>query len=240
MVVKSQLKFIKSLHQKKYRTEHGLFFVEGRKTVGELLDSGFKLWNLYLTDPENPLLEESKASLISNQDLKRISALKTPNGVLGVFHIPKSRKIRFEDWIVALDKVQDPGNLGTIIRLCDWFGIRQLLCSLDTVDCYNPKVLQATMGSITRVDIVYADLAKTFQNTRVPVYGTFMDGETIYKENWPSNGILVLGNEANGISDALQSHLSKRIGIPKFGAANTESLNVATAAAIMLNEIRRP
>ncbi|MEX0313165.1 MAG: RNA methyltransferase, partial [Allomuricauda sp.] len=132
-----------------------------------------------------------------------------------------------------------PGNLGTIIRLCDWFGIQHLVCSMDTVDSYNPKVLQATMGSIARVNIVYTDLLEYLKNTSQPIYGTFMDGEAVYDEKIPEAGVLVMGNEANGISSAIESIISKRISIPQFGEKTTESLNVATATAIFLGEIRR-
>jgi len=140
---------------------------------------------------------------------------------------------------VALDAVRDPGNLGTIIRLCDWFGIKHLICSEDTVDCYNPKVLQATMGSIARVNMVYTDLEDFLKNTALPVYGAFMDGEVVYDKKLPPGGILVMGNEANGISSSVAKHTTERISIPQFGEATTESLNVATATAILLNEIRR-
>ncbi|MEM7380356.1 MAG: RNA methyltransferase, partial [Bacteroidota bacterium] len=129
--------------------------------------------------------------------------------------------------------------LGTIIRLCDWFGISQLLCSRETVDCYNPKVLQATMGSISRVNVVYEDIATIFEETQMQVYGTFMNGDNVYEEKWPDAGILLLGNEANGISSKIQAYVHKKIGIPQFGEKTTESLNVATAAAIFMNEIQR-
>ena len=143
------------------------------------------------------------------------------------------------DWVVVLDAVRDPGNLGTIIRLCDWFGIKQLICSIDTVDCYNPKVLQATMGSIARVDLVYTDLLEYLKNTDVPILGAFMDGTSVYQKELPQKGILVMGNEANGISKEVGELVSERVSIPQFGDPSTESLNVATATAILLSEIRR-
>ncbi len=239
MVVKSQIKFIKSLHQKKYRNEHKMFIVEGLKTVAELLKSDFKLQNLYITDEVQSFATNENTHSISKEELKKISGLKTPSGVLGVFQIPQNRELIYEDWIVALDRIQDPGNLGTIIRLCDWFGIKQLLCTKDTVDCYNPKVLQATMGSISRVNVIYDDLQSVLENAPIPIYGTFMDGISVYSVNWPSAGILVLGNEANGISNTLEQIIHRKIGIPQFGEKTTESLNVATASAILLNEIRR-
>lgn len=142
---------------------------------------------------------------------------------------------------VALDAIRDPGNLGTIIRLCDWFGITQLICSTDTVDCYNPKVVQASMGSLARVEVEYVDLKDYLSNTKLPVYGAFMDGESIYKESLPQEGILVMGNEANGVHPEIEALVNKRISIPRFGELQeTESLNVATATAIILSEFKRP
>lgn len=239
MVVKNQIKLIKSLQQKKYRTQRSLFVAEGIKTVHELLKSNIVAHEIYCTDTS--LLKEYNGSwqLISELELKRMSSLRKPNRVLGVFHIPQPEPIDFSDWIVVLDDVGDPGNLGAIIRLCDWFGIRQLVCSRNTVDCYNPKVLQATMGSITRVNIVYEDLVKVAQESRLPAYGTFMGGQSIYTEKLPDAGILVMGNEANGISKEIEGLCNKKISIPQFGKQSTESLNVATATAILLNEIRR-
>ncbi|MBT8204306.1 MAG: RNA methyltransferase, partial [Eudoraea sp.] len=160
-------------------------------------------------------------------------------GVLGVFEIPKPVEVEFSDWVLALDSIRDPGNLGTIIRLCDWFGIAHLLCSPDTVDAYNPKVLQATMGSIARVNLVYTDLSVILKSAPVPVYGAFMDGDSVYETKLPKNGILVLGNEARGISKDLSAVIGQKLGIPQYGQPTAESLNVATATGILLNEIRR-
>jgi len=239
MVVKSQIKFIKNLQQKKYRTQNRLFVVEGIKTVKELLQSSLKVYKIYVT--ESSILEENEdfVELISEGDLKKMSGLSSPNKVLGVFYIPEHKKVNFSNWVVALDDVRDPGNMGTIIRLCDWFGINDIMCSPTSVDCYNPKVLQATMGSISRVNIVYGDLQQVFSQAEVPIYGAFMDGTVVYKEKFPKSGILVMGNEANGVSEAIESIIGKKISIPQFGPKTTESLNVATATAILLNEIRR-
>ena len=143
------------------------------------------------------------------------------------------------DWTVVLDAVRDPGNLGTIIRLCDWFGVDELVCSSDTVDCYNPKVLQATMGSIARVSVTYTNIADYLSESERPIYGAYMDGASVYRTNLGENGILVMGNEANGISEEIGKLITERISIPQFGVSTTESLNVATATAILLNEIRR-
>lgn len=239
MVVKSQIKFIKNLQLKKYRAQNKLFVVEGIKTVQELLNSSLKVYKIYVTDSTILGQKGSFIEVISEGDLKKMSGLSTPNKVLGVFHIPVPGPLDFSDWVLALDDVRDPGNLGTIIRLCDWFGIKNLMCSSNSVDCYNPKVLQATMGSISRVNIVYGDLQRVLSNSEVPIYGAFMDGAEVYNEKFPQGGILVMGNEANGVSEAIGALVGKKISIPQFGPKTTESLNVATATAILLSEIRR-
>lgn len=238
MVTKNQIKLVVSLKQKKYRSQHGLFVAEGEKLVKELLQAGMEPFKIFV-DVTWKGSGLGETELVSGTILKQMSSLKQPNGIVGVFHIPKTMKTEVSDWIVALDAVRDPGNLGTIIRLCDWFGIRQLVCSMDTVDCYNPKVLQATMGSIARVNVVYTELTDFLKKAGSPVYGAFMDGEPIYGISLPEKGILVMGNEANGISDKVSACIAERISIPQFGGETTESLNVATATAILLNEIRR-
>jgi len=239
MVAKSELKLIRSLQQKKYRNQHQLFFVEGKKAVTELLSSDIEPYAIYTTDLNifNFLVSDLKD--ITKTELQQISALKNPNGVLGVFHIPKPKKVDFQDWILALDDVRDPGNLGTIIRLCDWFGIPNLVCSQNTVDCYNPKVLQATMGSIARLNITYVDLDMFLKDVEVPIYGAFMNGESVYGNKFGEKGILILGNEGRGISEEVETLTSNKITIPQYGNETTESLNVASATAILLNEVRR-
>ncbi len=239
MVGKSQIKLIRSLHQKKYRNENGLFIVEGVKAVKEVLASAIKPYEVFSTAPDIFGYTDADITIISEAELKQMSTLKNPNSVLGVFHIPEPQQVDFKDWIVVLDDVRDPGNLGTIIRLCDWFGVQHLVCSKQTVDCYNPKVLQATMGSITRVNIVYKDLKEFLEECPLAIYGAFMDGTTVYSENLPDAAILIVGNEANGISAEMNNLISQKITIPQFGKKTTESLNVATATGILLNEIRR-
>ncbi|WP_420602564.1 TrmH family RNA methyltransferase [Flagellimonas sp.] len=238
MVTKNQIKLVTSLQQKKYRTQHGLFVVEGKKTVNELLQASTRLYKLFVTNVQ-AVQDFEGTELVSQAELRQMSSLNTPSDILAVFYKPNSVEIENKDWIIALDAVRDPGNLGTIIRLCDWFGIKHLVCSSDTVDCYNPKVLQATMGSIARVNVLYKDLSIFLKETSLPVYGAFMDGNTVHNEKLPKKGILVMGNEANGISSAVEQVISHRISIPQFGDQTTESLNVATATAILLNEIRR-
>lgn len=240
MVSKNQIKLITSLQQKKYRKQEQLFFVEGVKGVQELLDSNFELYELFTTKSDFQAIEKSKIYSISDAELKKISALTTPNSCLAVFKIPKPIPFEQNGLILALEDVRDPGNLGTIIRLCDWFGIKTLFCTEETVDAYNPKVVQATMGSVSRVNVVYGDLGKFLAETKLPIFGTFMDGKNIYKESLPNEGIIVMGNEANGISKAIEKLVSKRIAIPRFSALQaTESLNVATATAIILSEFKR-
>ncbi|MCW4468726.1 RNA methyltransferase [Flavobacterium sp. MFBS3-15] len=240
MVSKNQIKTITGLQQKKYRKLHKLFFAEGIKVVQELLNSNFELQQLFTTEDVFKNIHESKIEFITEAELKKISALTTPNTCLALFSIPEEKTILGEGLIVALDDIRDPGNLGTIIRLCDWFGISDLVCSENCVDAYNPKVVQATMGSLSRVNVVYTDLADYLKNTKLPVFGTFMDGENIYAESLPKNGIIVMGNEANGISAEIEKKVTHKIAIPRFGNLQlTESLNVATAAAITLSEFRR-
>ncbi len=240
MVVKNQIKFIKSLQQKKYRIQSGMFVAEGIKVVRELLASNFKPYRIYTTNTEILDHKSEIVEKIQEGDLKKISGLQTPNTILGIFYMSPPGAVDFSDWILALDDVRDPGNLGTVIRLCDWFGIKHLVCSEHTVDCYNPKVLQASMGSIARVSITYTDLADFIKNTEIPVYGAFMDGENVYGEPLPKTGILVMGNEAKGISEKLEGLVQKKLTIPPHGERTAESLNVATATAILLNELRRP
>lgn len=239
MLSKNQIKLITSLKQKKYRLQHQLFVAEGKKTIFELLHSNLQLQQLYTTTLEFDVSDYFQTE-VSENELKKISFLKTPNTALAVFKIPKSQPINFNTLVVALDDVADPGNLGTIIRLCDWFGIKDLICSLDTVDCYNPKVIQATMGSITRVNVSYTNLEETLTTQNVEKLGAFMDGDNVYDIGLPSSGILVLGNEANGISKQVEAQITHRISIPRFGnLQTTESLNVATATAILLSEFKR-
>lgn len=240
MVSKNQIKLITSLQQKKYRVANQLFFAEGIKVIQELVESNFELVHLYTTQNDFEKVSNDQKTIISESDLKKITALATPNSCLAVFKIPAEKKIIQSGLILALDSVRDPGNLGTILRLCDWFGIDQLICSKDAVDIYNPKVVQATMGSIARVNVNYVDLENVVSQTKLPVFGTFMDGINIYKTDLPQEGIIIMGNEANGISSELEKLTKNRIAIPRFGnLQKTESLNVATATAIILSEFRR-
>jgi TrmH family RNA methyltransferase len=213
---------------------------EGFKTVAELLKSNWPLHHLYITDSKYADLS-SNHTLIPETDLKKISNLSTPNDILGVFEIPEQSEIDFDNLVIALDDVRDPGNLGTIIRLCDWFGVKELICSKNTVDCYNPKVVQSTMGSLARVNMSYMDLEDILEgNKDKPIIGTFMNGENLYEASLPKKGIIIMGNEANGISESVSKLVKQRLAIPRFGELKaTESLNVATATAIILSEFKR-
>jgi TrmH family RNA methyltransferase len=238
LISKSQTKLITGLQQKKYREQTRFFVAEGPKVIAELQSEGLALHALFTTDPAE--INAENKFLVSPAELRKISFLKTANTALALFEIPAPKPLEQQGLLVALDAVRDPGNLGTIIRLCDWFGVRHLVCSEDTVDCYNPKVVQATMGSLARVNLHYIPLRKFLKNTHLPVFGAIMDGKNVYSQQLPAEGILVMGNEANGISNELLETISNRISIPRFGKIQkTESLNVATATAILLSEFRR-
>ena len=240
MLSKNQIKLITSLQQKKHRSANAMFFAEGIKGIQELLESDFELVYVYTTQNDFDQVPSEKKVVISNNELKKISALATPNSCLALFKIPTEKKITTAGLILALDSIRDPGNLGTILRLCDWFGIGQIICSKDAVDIYNPKVVQATMGSLTRVNVNYIDLVPFISKTTLPLFGTFMDGSNIYKTDLPQEGIIIMGNEANGISPEIEKLIKNKLTIPRFGTLQkTESLNVASATAIILSEFRR-
>jgi TrmH family RNA methyltransferase len=239
-ISKNQLKLIKSLNQKKYRQKYQLFIAEGIKVVNELLKSSIEVESLFVVEGFDVDLPQEQLVVVSESDLKKISNLKTPNKVLGLFKIPETEKTESKGLIIALDAINDPGNLGTIIRLCDWFGITQLICSKETVDCFNQKVVQSTMGSLSRVSINYVDLKSYLEETNLPTFIADMDGVNVYKTKLPKEGVLVMGNEANGVSDEIGKIIKNKISIPRFGdSQETESLNVATATAIFLSEFRR-
>jgi len=235
---KNHLKLITSLSQKKYRHKYKLFVVEGVKVVQEFLNSSYELEILFSTESSFSYLDSFIE--VSEQELKKISSLKTPNKVIALFKIPVQKNTSSSGLIVALDAINDPGNLGTIIRLCDWFGIDQLLCSKETVDCYNTKVVQSSMGSLTRVAISYIDLKEYLTSVSIPVFIADMDGDNVYEMKPPTSAVLVMGNEANGISNYIKEIVSTKITIPRYGDSQLiESLNVATATAILLSEFRR-
>jgi TrmH family RNA methyltransferase len=237
---KSQIKLISSLQQKKYRVKNGLFVAEGIKVVKELLNSNLELAQLFLVEGAEVIFEDVSFQVVSENELKKVSSLKTPNDVLALFKIPEAKEIISDGLVLALDELNDPGNLGTIIRLCDWFGISQLVCSKNTVDCYNSKVVQSSMGSLPRVQINYCDLASYLEFNTSKKYIADMNGEVVYDAAIPKNGVLIMGNEANGISEQIRAANYNKLTIPRFGEMQaTESLNVATATAILLSEFKR-
>jgi TrmH family RNA methyltransferase len=239
MLSKNQIKLIKSLESKKFRKREGLFVAEGPKVVGDLLRAGYQPHAIFSTEPR------PDAELITDDELHRISFLQHPQEILAVFHIPtpqESSNLHLpSDICLALDGVQDPGNVGTIIRIADWFGITHIYCSPDTADVYNPKVVQATMGSLAHVQITYCDLVPLLREAAVPVYGTLLDGQDIYQQPLSREGVIVMGNEGNGISPEVRQLVSHKILIPNFNknTETAESLNVAIATAITCSEFRR-
>ena len=237
MLTKNQLKLVRSLELKKNRKKEGLFVAEGPKVVGDLLRAGFQARMLFSTTAREG------ATPITDDEVPRLSFLQHPQEVLAVFEIPVTSQCSplNAQLSLALDGIQDPGNLGTIIRIADWFGITTIYCSEDTADCYNPKVVQATMGSLAHVSIVYCNLVELIQHADIPVYGTLLDGQNIYKQELSSNGIIVMGNEGNGISQEVRSLITHKLLIPNYNPSNetAESLNVAIATAITCAEFRR-
>lgn len=245
MLSKSQLQFIKSLHQKKFRKEHGLFIVEGLKSITDFFYSDYVIHNIYYTPKVAPKIEifenKIKHYLISERDLEVISTLKAPQGILALVEIPnlspfceKELRNRFS---IILDTIQDPGNLGTIIRTADWFGIKHIICSEETVETFNPKVVQATMGSLAHLSVQYTDLRKFLASSTLPKFAAVLNGQSIYKTDFGHEGLIILGNEGNGIMPDLISGETHGVTIPSFGKA--ESLNVAVSAAIFCSEIGR-
>ncbi|MDQ1096136.1 TrmH family RNA methyltransferase [Chryseobacterium sp. SORGH_AS909] len=226
------------MDKKKFRQKYNLFLVEGNKIIAELLDSEFKIKEIFSTDPQKTGRTDIPATHISENELKKISFLKTPKDSVAVCYLNPEKQEEDKDVQLVLDGIQDPGNLGTIIRLADWFGIEQIICSEDTVDFYNPKVIQASMGSFTRVNIVYTDLVNYLSETKNSNIGTDMEGESIYAFEKPGKLNLILGNEGNGMRPETEKLLDKSISIPRFGLSqSTESLNVSMAAGIILGQL---
>jgi len=252
MLSKNKIKLIQSLNRKKDRDESGLFLVEGNKMVEEALRSDFKVETLVCTSgflQLHPGIRSKVNELIEadSESIQKASLLQNPQDSLALINQPVNFKpdMNFQnDLILALDFIQDPGNLGTILRIADWFGIRTVICSENTVDIYNPKVVQASMGAIFRVNTWFTNLEKFISETKenhIPVFGTFLEGKDIYTEKLSRNGIIVLGNEGNGISEAVSKLVTQKLFIPSFSSTDNkpESLNVAIATAICCSEFRR-
>ena len=237
MISRNQIKFIKSLSLKKNRLKTQLFVAEGEKIVNELLNSEFEIEHIYATKQFSGInsIQLPAVTLVNNDELSRISNLTSPNNVLAIVKVYQQELENNTGITLVLDDVNDPGNLGTIIRMCDWFGVQQIICSKNTVDIYNPKVVQSTMGSLFRVGVRYTDLSTYLAKVSTPVYGAFMGGENIKGISGKKNAHLVMGNEANGISVEVEEYISKKVSIKNIGN-NAESLNVAVATSILLHE----
>lgn len=245
MLSKSQINLLKSLQQKKFRREHGLFIVEGHKSIAEFIDSAYLVETVYHTPSfDSKMLNLSRkinSCEISVTELEKISGLKTPQDALALINIPKWPVLQHEQlkgrFSLALDGIQDPGNLGTIIRIADWFGINHIVCSEDTVDAYNPKVVQACMGSLARVKVHYTSLTEFLPQIKLPIFGALLDGENIYDTDFGNEGFIIMGNEGNGLRAEIRKLVNQAITIPRIGKA--ESLNVAIATALFCSEITR-
>jgi TrmH family RNA methyltransferase len=242
MLSNRQIKLIQSLKQKKFRIEHQLFVAEGEKIAAEILENqSFEVETVFAT---KGWIEENQSSIkstneiceVSEKELSKISFLTTPNQVLLLLKMSTVTNHQ-PDWTIAIEKLQDPGNLGTIIRIADWFGISQIILSEDSVDVYNPKVVQATMGSIARVAVEYHDLEKWLSTQKRPIYAAALGGESLYQSTFDSTGVLLLGNESKGLSDSMINNATHSVEIPKRGGA--ESLNVSVACSVFASEIMR-
>jgi TrmH family RNA methyltransferase len=249
VITNNQIKYFKQLQQKKCRDSEGLFVIEGIKLVNEALMYHLpEIKKVFSTKEALSQLERNNEKIIEVvpfETIKKISALKTPQQAIAIIYIPQQQKqvqIKKDEIIIALDKIKDPGNLGTIIRLADWFGVEQIVCSKESVDCYNPKVVQASMGAIFRLKINYCDLAEFLESNKDNyIYGTMLEGENIYNAQLNLPGIILMGNESEGISEKLLKYIQKSIHIPNISKnqARSESLNVSIATSITLSEIRR-
>ena len=236
MVSKSQIKFVRQLAQKKQRDKYDQFVAEGHKVVQEFINENYQLHQLFITD--KTLFSYHKAIVVTQSEMKSMSVLKTPSVALAVFAKANEQSLAESNLILALDSIQDPGNLGTIIRLCDWFGIQDIVCSSDTVDCYNPKVIRSAMGSLARVQVLYKDLQTWLMGIQNhEIVATTMAGQSLYEYAFDSPTVLVIGNEGRGLSKQIQGLATDAITIPRFGGA--ESLNAAMATGIIVGEARR-
>ena len=245
MLSKSQISFVNALQQKKFRREHALFTVEGTKSITEFLNSDYVVDTIYCTSEYlqkfSKVTEKVKLHEVTEAELKKISSLTTPQNALALVRIPEKTIAKAESFkgtfSLALDGIQDPGNMGTIIRTADWFGFQNIICSADTVDVYNPKVVQATMGSLSRMRVIYTDLPEFLTSCSIPNFGALLNGKNIYEVDFGKEGIVILGNEGNGLSEAVIAKTGQAVTIPRFGAA--ESLNVAIACSVFCSEIKR-
>jgi TrmH family RNA methyltransferase len=245
MLSKSQISFVNALHQKKHRKEHGLFIAEGGKSVAEFTQSNYIIDTIFYTPEAGSTFinvsPKVKFQEVTETELKKISTLTTPQDALALIQIPERTNISAGSFkgkfVLVLDGVQDPGNVGTIIRTADWFGISDLICSTNTVEAYNPKVVQASMGSLSRMNVYYEDLTRFLSSAKATVYAALLNGKSLYETKFENEGFIILGNEGNGISADVKNLDHTAITIPSFGKA--ESLNVAISAAIICSELKR-
>ena len=239
MVTKSELKYIQSLSDKKVRLETGCFIAEGVKLVGEMIAAGYPLKAVYALDSWESPDATLEVTRIEAFELEKMSMLQTPNQVLAVAMMPQKKEVLNLEapLTIVLDGIQDPGNMGTIIRTADWFGITQIVASEDTVDVYNPKVIGATMGSFMRVSVTYKNLAEWIPTVKLPVYGALLEGENVFTIKTPQKGLLVIGSEGKGIRENILEFITHPVTIPKIGEA--ESLNAGIAAGIIVAQLTR-
>lgn len=251
MISKSRIKYIHSLEQKKHRKQEGVFVAEGPKLVGDLLPVMRCVYACaveeWINDNKSVIPTDCQIDIVTEEELRKVSFLETPQKVLAVFRQPEYgahiAEVAKDNLCIALDDVQNPGNLGTIVRLADWFGIEHIFCSKGSADIYNPKTVQATMGGIARVKVHYVDLVEELaaRTTGIPVYGTFLDGENMYSKTLSQSGVIIMGNEGRGVSSEVEAMVNERLYIPNYpvGRETSESLNVAIATAIVCAEFRR-
>ncbi|GAL16871.1 tRNA (guanosine(18)-2'-O)-methyltransferase [Vibrio maritimus] len=241
MISKNQLKLLRALGQKKQRKAHGLFLVEGEKNVLELVDTSLVVKQVFATDDflQKHASELSQYDCIeaSLEELTKASSLVSNNAAVAIVEIPNVQAPSAEGMIIALDGVSDPGNLGTIIRIADWYGIKHIVASSDCADPYNPKTIRATMGSFGRVQVTLLDLPRYLNEASIPVYGAFLEGESVHSTDFSEQGILLMGSESHGVRPEAEQYVTDKITIPSFGGA--ESLNVAMATGIIMDNYRR-
>lgn len=248
MITKARIKLIKSLEQRKQRNLQHLFIAEGPKLVGELLATMQPYYIAALPEwwdrNRNLVTSTCECDTITPEELQKASLLRTPQQVIALFPIPEYKfnpDIAQHELCLALDGVQDPGNMGTILRIADWFGIHNVVCSKETADVYNPKAVQATMGALARVKVHYTNLPELLSLCNAPIYGTLLDGDNIYEQELGNNGFIVMGNEGNGLTQEIRNLVTQKLLIPNYpiGTQTTESLNVAIATSIVCSEFRR-
>lgn len=245
MLTKGRASAIKQLHDKKYRQKTGFFLVEGEKSIVETINSDYQISEILATRDFlnkyrqiiNP--KQIRTEAVEQGELENVSTMESNNAAIAIVKQKGNQALKpsSDEIVLALDNIRDPGNLGTIIRIADWYGIKKIIAAIGTVDLYNPKVISATKGSFTRVSVFYTDLKTYLPETKVPILGAFMEGENVHNFKFPKNGILLMGNESNGISKEMEKFITQKVAIPAFGS--TESLNAAIATAIITDNWKR-